>query len=80
MKNLFKTICYLSIFLLNGFELSAQMFNVKINSNLHTENFDGRLLLLFSNNNAAKEKMLLASSQWNIYKNEIAEAMEAAAK
>ena len=29
---------------------------------------------------SAKEKMLLASSQWNIYKNEIAEAMEAAAK
>ena len=45
--NLFKTLCYISIFLLNGFELSAQMFNVKINNNLHTENFDGRLLLLF---------------------------------
>lgn len=62
MKNLFKTICYLSIFLLNGFELSAQMFNVKINSNLHTENFDGRLLLLFSNNNAAEPRFQISDA------------------
>ena len=62
MKNLFKTICYLSIFLLNGFELSAQMFNVKINNNLHTENFDGRLLLLFSNNNAAEPRFQISDA------------------
>lgn len=60
--NLFKTICYLSIFLLNGFELSAQMFNVKINNNLHTENFDGRLLLLFSNNNAAEPRFQISDA------------------
>ena len=60
--NLFKTICYLSIFLLNGLELSAQMFNVKINNNLHTENFDGRLLLLFSNNNAAEPRFQISDA------------------
>ena len=60
--NLFKTICYISIFLLNGFELSAQMFNVKINNNLHTENFDGRLLLLFSNNNAAEPRFQISDA------------------
>ena len=60
--NLFKTICYLSILLLNGFELSAQMFNVKINNNLHTENFDGRLLLLFSNNNAAEPRFQISDA------------------
>ena len=60
--NLFKTICYVSIFLLNGFELSAQMFNVKINNNLHTENFDGRLLLLFSNNNAAEPRFQISDA------------------
>ncbi|MFA9205219.1 MAG: hypothetical protein ACEQR6_00935 [Burkholderiaceae bacterium] len=62
MKNLFKTLCYISIFLLNGFELSAQMFNVKINSNLHTENFDGRLLLLFSNNNASEPRFQISDA------------------
>ena len=62
MKNLFKTLCYISIFLLNGFELSAQMFNVKINTNLHTENFDGRLLLLFSNNNAAEPRFQISDA------------------
>jgi hypothetical protein len=60
--NLFKTICYVSIFLLNGFELSAQMFNVKINNNLHTENFDGRLLLLFSNNNSAEPRFQISDA------------------
>ena len=60
--NLFKTICYISIFLLNGIELSAQMFNVKINNNLHTENFDGRLLLLFSNNNAAEPRFQISDA------------------
>ena len=60
--NLFKTLCYLIIFLLNGFELSAQMFNVKINNNLHTENFDGRLLLLFSNNNAAEPRFQISDA------------------
>jgi hypothetical protein len=60
--NLFKTLCYISIFLLNGFELSAQMFNVKINNNLHTENFDGRLLLLFSNNNAAEPRFQISDA------------------
>ena len=60
--NLFKTVCYVSIFLLNGFELSAQMFNVKINNNLHTENFDGRLLLLFSNNNAAEPRFQISDA------------------
>ena len=60
--NLFKTICYISIFLLNGFELNAQMFNVKINNNLHTENFDGRLLLLFSNNNAAEPRFQISDA------------------
>ena len=60
--NLFKTICYLSILLLNGLELSAQMFNVKINNNLHTENFDGRLLLLFSNNNAAEPRFQISDA------------------
>lgn len=60
--NLFKTICYISIFLLNGLELSAQMFNVKINNNLHTENFDGRLLLLFSNNNAAEPRFQISDA------------------
>ena len=60
--NLFKTICYVSIFLLNGLELSAQMFNVKINNNLHTENFDGRLLLLFSNNNAAEPRFQISDA------------------
>ena len=60
--NLFKTLCYLSILLLNGFELSAQMFNVKINNNLHTENFDGRLLLLFSNNNAAEPRFQISDA------------------
>ena len=62
MKNLFKTLCYISIFLLNGLELSAQMFNVKINNNLHTENFDGRLLLLFSNNNAAEPRFQISDA------------------
>ncbi len=61
-KNLLKTLCYISIFLLNGFELSAQMFNVKINTNLHTENFDGRLLLLFSNNNAAEPRFQISDA------------------
>jgi hypothetical protein len=61
-KNLLKTLCYICIFLLNGFELSAQMFNVKINSNLHTENFDGRLLLLFSNNNAAEPRFQISDA------------------
>ena len=60
--NLFKTICYISIFLLNGLELSAQMFNVKINNNLHTENFDGRLLLLFSNNNASEPRFQISDA------------------
>jgi hypothetical protein len=60
--NLFKTICYISIFLLNGLELNAQMFNVKINNNLHTENFDGRLLLLFSNNNAAEPRFQISDA------------------
>lgn len=60
--NLFKTICYISIFLLNGLQLSAQMFNVKINNNLHTENFDGRLLLLFSNNNAAEPRFQISDA------------------
>ena len=60
--NLFKTLCYISIFLLNGLELSAQMFNVKINNNLHTENFDGRLLLLFSNNNAAEPRFQISDA------------------
>ena len=60
--NLFKTICYISIFLLNELELSAQMFNVKINNNLHTENFDGRLLLLFSNNNAAEPRFQISDA------------------
>jgi hypothetical protein len=60
--NLFKKLCYISIFLLNGFELSAQMFNVKINNNLHTENFDGRLLLLFSNNNAAEPRFQISDA------------------
>ncbi len=60
--NLLKTLCYISIFLLNGFELSAQMFNVKINNNLHTENFDGRLLLLFSNNNAAEPRFQISDA------------------
>jgi hypothetical protein len=60
--NLIKTICYISIFLLNGLELSAQMFNVKINNNLHTENFDGRLLLLFSNNNAAEPRFQISDA------------------
>ena len=60
--NLFKTLCYLSILLLNGLELSAQMFNVKINNNLHTENFDGRLLLLFSNNNAAEPRFQISDA------------------
>jgi len=60
--NLFKTLCYISIFLLNGFELSAQMFNIKINNNLHTENFDGRLLLLFSNNNAAEPRFQISDA------------------
>jgi hypothetical protein len=60
--NLFKTICYISIFFLNGLELSAQMFNVKINNNLHTENFDGRLLLLFSNNNAAEPRFQISDA------------------
>jgi len=62
MKNLFKTLCYISIFLLNGFELSAQMFNIKINNNLHTENFDGRLLLLFSNNNASEPRFQISDA------------------
>jgi hypothetical protein len=61
-KNLLKTLCYISIFLINGFELSAQMFNVKINNNLHTENFDGRLLLLFSNNNAAEPRFQISDA------------------
>ena len=60
--HLFKTICYISIFLLNGLELNAQMFNVKINNNLHTENFDGRLLLLFSNNNAAEPRFQISDA------------------
>jgi hypothetical protein len=60
--NLFKTLCYISIFLLNGLELSAQMFNVKINNNLHTDNFDGRLLLLFSNNNAAEPRFQISDA------------------
>ncbi len=60
--NLLKTLCYISIFLLNGLELSAQMFNVKINNNLHTENFDGRLLLLFSNNNAAEPRFQISDA------------------
>jgi len=60
--NLFKTLCYISIFLLNGLELNAQMFNVKINNNLHTENFDGRLLLLFSNNNAAEPRFQISDA------------------
>ena len=60
--NLFKTLCYLSILLLNGLELSAKMFNVKINNNLHTENFDGRLLLLFSNNNAAEPRFQISDA------------------
>ena len=60
--NLFKTLCYLSILLLNGLELSAQMFNVKINNNLHTENFDGRLLLLFSNNNATEPRFQISDA------------------
>lgn len=60
--NLFKTLCYISILLLNGLELSAQMFNVKINNNLHTENFDGRLLLLFSNNNAAEPRFQISDA------------------
>lgn len=60
--NLFKTLCYISILLLNGIELSAQMFNVKINNNLHTENFDGRLLLLFSNNNAAEPRFQISDA------------------
>lgn len=60
--NLFKTICYISIFLLNGLELNAQMFNVKINNNLHTENFDGRLFLLFSNNNAAEPRFQISDA------------------
>jgi len=60
--NLLKTLCYISVFLLNGFELSAQMFNVKINNNLHTENFDGRLLLLFSNNNAAEPRFQISDA------------------
>jgi hypothetical protein len=61
-KNLLKTLCYISIFLINGFELSAQMFNVKINNNLHTENFDGRLLLLFSNNNSAEPRFQISDA------------------
>lgn len=60
--NLFKTLCYLSILLLNRLELSAQIFNVKINNNLHTENFDGRLLLLFSNNNAAEPRFQISDA------------------
>ena len=60
--NLFKTLFYLRILLLNGLELSAQMFNVKINNNLHTENFDGRLLLLFSNNNAAEPRFQISDA------------------
>lgn len=60
--NLLKILCYISIFLLNGLELSAQMFNVKINNNLHTENFDGRLLLLFSNNNAAEPRFQISDA------------------
>jgi hypothetical protein len=38
------------------------MFNVKINNNLHTENFDGRLLLLFSNNNAAEPRFQISDA------------------
>lgn len=60
--NLFKTLCYLSILLLNRLEISAQIFNVKINNNLHTENFDGRLLLLFSNNNAAEPRFQISDA------------------
>jgi hypothetical protein len=61
-NNLLKTLCYISIFLLNGFELSAQMFNVKINTNLHTENFDGRLLLLFSDNNTSEPRFQISDA------------------
>ena len=61
-NNLLKTLCYISIFLLNGFELSAQMFNVKINTNLHTEKFDGRLLLLFSDNNTSEPRFQISDA------------------
>jgi hypothetical protein len=61
-KNLLKTLCYISIFLINGFELSAQMFNIKINTNLHTENFDGRLLLLLSDNNTSEPRFQISDA------------------
>ena len=63
MKSIFvKTFLMLCICLLFGIDSTAQMFRVKIKDQLHTENFDGRLLLLFSNNNESEPRFQVSDA------------------
>ncbi len=59
---LVKTFLMLCICLLFGIDSTAQMFRVKIKDQLHTENFDGRLLLLFSNNNESEPRFQVSDA------------------
>lgn len=52
----------LCICLFFGIDSNAQMFRVKIKDQLHTENFDGRLLLLFSNNNESEPRFQVSDA------------------
>lgn len=52
----------LCICLFFGIDSTAQMFRVKIKDQLHTENFDGRLLLLFSNNNESEPRFQVSDA------------------
>ncbi|MEY4458940.1 MAG: hypothetical protein RIT38_145 [Bacteroidota bacterium] len=59
---LVKTSLMLCICLLFEIDSTAQMFRVKIKDQLHTENFDGRLLLLFSNNNESEPRFQVSDA------------------
>jgi hypothetical protein len=61
-STLVKIYLMLSILMLLGMNLQAQMFRVTIKDQLHTENFDGRLLLLFSNNNDSEPRFQVSDA------------------
>jgi hypothetical protein len=61
-STLVKIYLMLSIFMLLGINLQAQMFRITIKDQLHTENFDGRLLLLFSNNNDSEPRFQVSDA------------------
>jgi hypothetical protein len=61
-STLVKIYLMLSILIILGMNLQAQMFRVRIKDQLHTENFDGRLLLLFSNNNDSEPRFQVSDA------------------